>query len=110
MAIETLALPIEEDEIDEQDLYAADPDAPYSLKDEIDVREDPQSVFEWMRRYKSKRLIIDPDFQRNSVWKDYQQSRFIESVLMGIPLPPLYVNQQRDGSYLLIDGRQRTTT
>ena len=95
---------------EEDELYTSDSYDPYNIQDEIDVREDPQSVYEWMRRYKSKRLIIDPDFQRNRVWKDYQRSRFIESLLMGIPLPPLYVNQTREGSYLLIDGLQRTTT
>jgi hypothetical protein len=83
---------------------------PYDMPEEVDVREEPQTVFEWMRKLKSGRLIIDPEFQRNLVWSQDQKSQFIESVLLNIPLPPLYVNQNRDGKYIIVDGLQRTTT
>ncbi len=82
---------------------------PYDMPEEVDVRESPQSVFEWMRKLKRGLLII-PEFQRNLVWEPEQRSKFIESVLLNIPLPPLYVNQEKDGKYIIVDGLQRTST
>lgn len=77
---------------------------------ELDVREDKKSVFEYLRLEKQGRLIIDPDYQRQFVWKAEQKSRFIESLLLNIPTPAIYLNQQRDGKYVVIDGLQRTLT
>lgn len=51
-------------------LYPYDP-----TKSDIDVREDPQTVFELMRKYDNGKLIIDPDFQRNVVWAPEQKSQ-----------------------------------
>ncbi len=76
---------------------------------DIDIRDDPQSVFELMRKYDNGKLIIDPDFQRNVVWQLKQKSQFIESVILNFPLPPWYVNQTKDGKYIIVDGLQRTT-
>jgi len=86
-------------------LYPYDP-----TKADIDIREEPQTVFELMRKYRQDRLIIDPDFQRNLVWKLEQKSMFIESIILNFPLPHLYVNQTIEGKYIIVDGLQRTTT
>lgn len=80
------------------------------LKINLAIREDPQTVFQIVRKYGQKSLIIDPDFQRNSVWKLEQKSRFIESILMNFPIPPLYVNENEDNKWIIIDGLQRTST
>ncbi len=55
-------------------------------------------------------LDLAPDFQRSFVWKDQQQVRLIESILLGIPLPAFYFNQDRSGAHQVIDGVQRLTT
>lgn len=83
---------------------------PYDMPEEVDISEEPQTVFEWMRKLEQRRLIIDPEFQRNRVWKHKQKSQFIESVLLNIPLPPLYVNKRKDGRFIIVDGLQRTAT
>lgn len=85
-------------------LYPYDP-----TKADIDIRETPHSIFELMRKYDDGRLIINPDFQRNLVWKLKQKSKFIESVILNFPLPPFYVNETREGKYIVVDGLQRTT-
>ena len=55
--------------------------------------------------------IIIPEFHRNFVWKQVQSSRLIESFLIGLPVPPIYVYTQRPSqSYLVIDGQQRLKT
>ncbi len=55
-------------------------------------------------------IDLAPDFQREYVWKDLQKTRLIESLLLGIPLPAFYFNQEADGSYQVVDGVQRLTT
>jgi len=55
-------------------------------------------------------IDLAPDFQRDFVWKQRQRTRLIESVLLGIPLPAFYFNQDRDGSYQVVDGVQRLST
>lgn len=55
-------------------------------------------------------LDLAPDFQRSFVWKERQQVRLIESILLGIPLPAFYFNQDKDGAHQVIDGVQRLTT
>lgn len=102
--IETDADTEKEDEISVEGVYPYDPTAV-----DIDIKEDPVSVFQFIRKYKQGDLITDPEFQRKLVWKIEQQSRFIESVIMNFPLPPFYINQRKDGKYLIIDGLQRTT-
>jgi hypothetical protein len=59
---------------------------------------------------KELELNLAPDFQRSFVWKDKQQIRLIESILLGIPLPAFYFNQDKDGAQQVIDGVQRLTT
>ena len=57
-----------------------------------------------------KTLIIEPDFQRNKVWNPKQKCELVESILMGIPIPIMYLFEQKDGKRQVVDGRQRITT
>jgi len=86
-------------------IYPYDPS-----KADIDIREEPQTVYELVKRKWDRDLIQMPDFQRKYVWKPEQQSLFIESVLLNFPLPPLYINKDTKGKYIVVDGRQRITT
>jgi hypothetical protein len=80
-------------------------------KDAIAVKEDKYSVYELVRQaFEKKKFILDPDFQRNLVWKQEQKSRFIESILLNFPIPPVYLNENIEGKYIVIDGRQRIST
>ncbi|NOU06010.1 MAG: DUF262 domain-containing protein [Hyphomicrobiaceae bacterium] len=60
--------------------------------------------------------IFVPDYQREFVWTQQQQSRFIESVLIGLPIPYLFVadvrseDEQKDGRLEIVDGTQRIRT
>ncbi len=102
---------LEDDEdTKEADTYESGSIYPYDMPGEVDIRENPHTVFDWMRKLNRKQLIIDPEFQRNLVWKHEQKSKFIESVLLNIPIPPLYVNQDKTGKYIIVDGLQRTST
>ncbi|KJV05757.1 DUF262 domain-containing protein [Methylocucumis oryzae] len=57
-----------------------------------------------------KELDLAPEFQRSFVWDIKQQIRLIETILLGIPLPAFYFNQDKDGAQQVIDGVQRLTT
>lgn len=54
-----------------------------------------------------KELVIDPDFQRNDVWNAKQSAELVESILMGIPIPTIYLFEMKDGTKQVVDGRQR---
>ena len=59
---------------------------------------------------REKDVDLSPDFQRDYVWKQRQRTRLIESILLGIPLPAFYFNQDKDGAYQVVDGVQRLST
>lgn len=54
-------------------------------------------------------IKLDPEFQRNPVWKQKQKQELIESILMGIPLPVIYFFEDNHGKKQMVDGRQRVT-
>lgn len=49
-------------------------------------------------------------FQRSFVWRRPQMDRFLESLLLGYPVPGIMLVQQRDRRYLVLDGQQRLRT
>lgn len=68
------------------------------------------SVSETVSMYQSGDLEIHPEFQRIFRWSISQQSRLIESMLLGIPIPPIFVAQRTDGVWDVVDGVQRLST
>lgn len=68
------------------------------------------SFGEIMSMYERGELIITPEFQRLFRWKEDQRTRFIESILLGIPIPPIFVAEDKDGKWELVDGLQRLST
>ena len=69
------------------------------------------SVYELKRKYErnDKGIVLDSNFQRDDVWGQTQKSELIESVLMGLPLPIFYFNEDKKGRLIVVDGRQRLT-
>lgn len=57
-----------------------------------------------------KEIDLAPDFQRDYVWKQRQRTRLVESILLGIPLPAFYFNQDSESAYQVVDGVQRLST
>jgi 5-methylcytosine-specific restriction endonuclease McrA len=63
---------------------------------------------EMLLAWKTKgKLITNPDYQRDYVYTEDKASRLIESALMLIPLPTIYLCEEENGSYSVIDGQQR---
>ncbi len=75
------------------------------------------SISEIYQKIKSKKLILDPIYQREHIWDKKKQTSFIESLYMGITIPPIYVVEipsddiiLSDNVYEVVDGKQRLTT
>lgn len=94
--------------------------------DSINIDQGYFSVFELKRKYdrtkkqrsdkgifsnedRRNQIILDSDFQREVVWKPKQKSELIESVLMGLPIPIMYLYEDKFANLVVVDGRQRLT-
>lgn len=68
------------------------------------------SIGELVNLYRDDELQINPAYQRLFRWDSTRKARLIESILLGLPLPPIFVYQRADGVWELIDGLQRIST
>lgn len=68
------------------------------------------SINEAVSMYEAGDLEVHPEFQRIFRWSIEQQSRLIESIFLGIPIPPIFVAQRQDGVWDVVDGVQRLST
>jgi hypothetical protein len=87
------------------------------LDDEVEkaqrlVRTDSygMSIGEIVNMYEEEELVIRPPFQRLFRWDTQQKSKLVESILLGIPIPPIFVFETPKGQWELIDGLQRIST
>ncbi|MBR1534841.1 MAG: DUF262 domain-containing protein [Ruminococcus sp.] len=55
-------------------------------------------------------IVTNPDYQRDFVYTQKQSSKLIESMLIGIPIPTVYLCQENDETWSVIDGQQRITS
>jgi len=62
-----------------------------------------------LRTQIEEQIELRPDFQRRDRWNDAKRSRFIESVIMNVPVPPVFLGEEEYGKYVVLDGRQRLT-
>ena len=82
-----------------------------SLKSSQIYRESYQmSLGELINLYKDAELDIHPEFQRVFRWSNYQKTKLIESIMLNIPIPPIFVSQNEEGVWDVIDGVQRLST
>lgn len=65
---------------------------------------------EYISKIMQNNLILNPPYQRTFRWTIEDQSTLIESILLGIPIPPIFVFQREDSKWEVIDGLQRTMT
>lgn len=95
------------------------------LRKEVRIINETNSIFDLYRKYlrflkwkengereeeKEGLIILEPEFQRDNVWSLKKKQELIESVLLGIPLPAFYFSEDRNGNYIVVDGKQRLTT
>ena len=82
------------------------------INQRAEVRSDTlsMSIGELTSLYRENEIDIHPEFQRFYRWTVHQKSRLIESIMLGIPIPSIFVSQRHDGVWDVIDGLQRLST
>lgn len=60
-------------------------------------------------KWKRGKLVLQPEFQRHFVWDSKKCSRLVESAILEVPLPIIYLAEDEDGTEYVIDGQQRLT-
>lgn len=60
--------------------------------------------------YSTNKMFVIPEYQRNSIWSPADKALFIESILLGLPIPFLFFCEREDGTTEIVDGVQRITT
>lgn len=95
-----------EPEVDDDEQQARDDDTPVVSKPA------DWTITSLREKWEAGLLNLQPTFQREYVWRlrPELRSRLIESILLEIPIPPLYFGRQRGGTLEVIDGQQRITT
>ncbi len=88
-----------------------------SLQDEITAKASKifrdsyqMSIGELINLYRDGEMDIHPEFQRVFRWNDYQKTKLIESIMLNIPIPSIFVSQNDEGVWDIIDGVQRLST
>ena len=88
-----------------------------SLQEELNERSSKifresyqMSIGELINLYRDGEMDIHPEFQRVFRWSEYQKTKLIESIMLNIPIPSIFVSQNEDGVWDVIDGVQRLST
>jgi hypothetical protein len=68
------------------------------------------SIREFLSMKQDGELTLQPDYQRNFVASAQIASRLVESILLDVPIPVIYLAEEKDGSFSVIDGQQRLTS
>ena len=76
----------------------------------ISARSSDPTLKDLYDRYCEGDLILQPDFQRYFVWDALKSSRLLESVLLDLPLPIVYLAEEQSGRESVVDGQQRLTS
>ncbi|MFE7616764.1 DUF262 domain-containing protein [Streptomyces sp. NPDC057496] len=84
---------------------------------EVDFAETSLAPTDWtvetiLSQLKDTALDLNPDFQRRDAWTTPRKSKFIESLMLGLPVPQLVLAEEDsdEGTYIVIDGKQRLLT
>lgn len=80
------------------------------LRKEIDYDTRDYSIDFLAKQYKEGEFYIPDEYQRQYIWEDSHKTRFVESILLGLPIPFMFFSDTDDGRCEIIDGAQRTQT
>lgn len=106
----------ENTEIIEEDEIGNIFEAKRKLLEKTKISKQTWSILEIYQKIRSKKLLLDTEYQRNYIWPTDKRTAFIESLFMGIIIPPIYVVEipgkdfLEENVYEVVDGKQRITT
>ena len=95
----------DEDEIEENEIL----EVPKEIR-RLNIETHDYRIKDIVGMIKEEDIILRPHYQRGFIWDKTKSSLLIESVLLNIPLPPIYLAEENDGTLTVIDGLQRLHT
>ena len=66
-----------------------------------------KSVLDLIRMIREDDLLLDPDYQRDYIWNNKKASLLVESILLNVPIPVIYVSEDEESCWSVVDGLQR---
>lgn len=78
------------------------------LRKEIDYNTRDYSIDFLIQQFRDNEFYIPDEYQRQYIWNSDDKNRFIESILLGLPIPLMFFSDAEDGRCEIIDGAQRT--
>jgi hypothetical protein len=81
-----------------------------NVRKEIKTDNFSMAIRELVQVYRDGDLELSPAYQRLFRWSDETKTKFIESILMGIPTPPIFIAQKKGSKWTIVDGLQRIST
>ena len=103
-------------ELDDKQLDSNEFERKRELLKKTKIVKQTWSILEIFQKIKDGKLILNPEYQRNVIWDKSKKTAFIESLFMGIIIPPVYVveipgdNILEENTYEVVDGKQRLST
>jgi uncharacterized protein with ParB-like and HNH nuclease domain len=97
----------------EAEIYAKRKTVRYDIRDltvETIVNKYKASICEETDSLSKYNNIYIPDYQRDFTWDSERQAKLIESIILGLPIPFIFVAENKDGSWEIVDGSQRVRT
>lgn len=79
-----------------------------ALRKEIDYNTRDYSIDFLIQQFRDDEFYIPDEYQRQYIWNDADKNRFVESILLGLPIPLMFFSDTEDGRCEIIDGAQRT--
>jgi hypothetical protein len=80
------------------------------VRKEIKTDNLSMAIRELIQVYRDGDLELSPAYQRLFRWSEETKTKFIESILMGIPTPPIFIAQKKGSKWTIVDGLQRIST
>src|SRR4051812_47764301 len=103
-------MPENEEQLFEEEVEEGAPEysGPVTTVDDRDVFTTPSDpdVETILGRISSETVVLRPRFQRASVWDDKRKSRLIESLVLNLPIPPVFLAEDENGTRVVVDGQQ----
>lgn len=78
------------------------------LRKEIDYNTRDYSIDFLIQKFRDNEFYIPEEYQRQYIWNSKNKNRFIESIILGLPIPFMFFSDTNDGRCEIIDGAQRT--
>lgn len=96
----------------DDEMESLESDEPYGVQT-IRIAQKMISVFQiehWISAQNGVRLYLSPESQRTMIWDHARKSALIESLLLRIPIPAIYLDEDHEGNKNVMDGRKRLST